>query len=248
MNTIFKRLMNRGEEPASSLHNGRRKGESDNPYLSARRTWNDHVGGVVAARRNWQLLCILSLLIALGAIGGVIQIGSQTRFVPYVVEVDRLGQAIAVAPAQQAGRTDPRIVHAAVASFIADLRLVTPDIALQRKAIFRAYAMLAPNDPATTKANEWFDGTQESNPFQRAANETVSTEITSVLPQSDDTWQVDWTETVRDRQGAIKGKPFQMRALLTVYVVAPTPDTTEEDIRNNPLGIHVRDFSWSKVL
>ncbi|MEZ5697493.1 MAG: hypothetical protein R3F06_00170 [Nitrosomonas sp.] len=30
------------------------------------------------------------------------------------------------------------------ASFINDVRTVTPDIALQRKAIFRAYAMLKP--------------------------------------------------------------------------------------------------------
>ena len=39
-----------------------------------------------------------------------------------------------------------------------------------------------------------------------------------------------------------------MRALVTVYVVEPTNNTTEEQIRNNPLGIFVRDFSWSKQL
>ena len=33
-----------GEAPAQDdyIDGGRRKGESDNPYLSARRTWNDH--------------------------------------------------------------------------------------------------------------------------------------------------------------------------------------------------------------
>jgi type IV secretion system protein VirB5 len=38
-----------------------------------------------------------------------------------------------------------------------------------------------------------------------------------------------------------------MRALITVYTTAPTPQTTEEQIRMNPTGIYVRDFSWSKL-
>lgn len=219
---------------------------SENPYLAARRNWNHHLGSVISARQNWQLVAVLSLLIALASVGGVIHVGSQSRFVPYVIEVDKLGQALAVAPAQSAATADIRVIHAAVASFVSDLRLVTPDVALQRKAVYRVYAMLAANDPATVRATEWLGGTDESSPFKRAARETVNIEIISVLPQTPETWQVDWTETVRDRQGVIKDKPSRMRALVTVYTVPPTPQTTEEQIRNNPLGIYVRDFSWSK--
>ena len=242
------------------VEGGRRDGENDNPYLSARRTWNDHVRAVNASRQAWQITGILALLIALAGVGGMIHIGSQSRFVPYVVEVDKLGQALAVAPAQRAAAVDQRVVHAAVASFISDVRLVTPDVALQRKAVFRLYSMLSGNDPATAKANEWLtggvtggqaggqNGGAEGTPFRRAARETVSTEVTSVIPQSPDTWQVDWTETVRDRQGILKGPPFRMRALVTVYSVPATAQTTEEQVRNNPLGIFVRDFAWSKQL
>jgi type IV secretion system protein VirB5 len=68
----------------------------------------------------------------------------------------------------------------------------------------------------------------------------------SVIPQTPDTWQVDWVETVRDRQGVMKTQPARMRALVTVYTVPSTPQTTEEQVRNNPLGIYVRDFSWSR--
>jgi type IV secretion system protein VirB5 len=179
-------------------------------------------------------------------VGGIIHVGSQSKFVPYVVEVDKLGQAAAVSEAQRAAPADPRVVHAAVASFVSDARLVSPDVALQRKAVFRVYSMLAPNDPATGKMNEWLNGSEDSSPFKRAAKEIVSIEILSVLPQTPDTWQVDWMETVRDRQGVAKGLPYRMRALVTVFVVHATPRTSEEEIRNNPLGIHVRDYSWSK--
>lgn len=235
-------------ESHAPLDGGRRQGENDNPYLSARRTWNDHLTSLHASRQNWQLLAILALLIALAGVGGIVHIGSQSRFVPYVVAVDKLNQVTAIDRADKATPVDPRVVHAAVASFVADARMVTPDIALQRKAIFRIYAMLSANDPATTKINEWLNGTPDSSPFKRAANETVSTDIISVLPQTEDTWQVEWQETERDRQGAPKGKPFRMRALVTVYILPPTPQTKEEQIRNNPLGIFVRDYSWSRQL
>lgn len=221
---------------------------AENPYLTARRTWNDHVGALVASRQAWQIVGILSLLIALASVGGMIHLASQSRFVPYVVQVDKLGTALAVSPADRASPIDTRILHAAVASFISDLRLVTPDVALQRKAVFRLYSMLSASDPATAKSNEWLNGTAESSPFKRAARETVSIEVASVIAQTPDTWQVDWIETTRDRQGAVKDQPMRMRALVTVYLVPATPQTTEEQIRNNPLGMYVRDFSWSRQL
>ena len=249
---IFRSLRTAGSRKAPAqdgfLDGGRRSGESDNPYLSARRTWNDHAAQAASSRQAWQLLAVLSLLVALAAVGGMVHVASQSLFVPYVVEVNTLGQHAAVAPAQRAAAADQRVVRAAVASFVADARLVTPDIALQRKAVYRLYSMLAANDPATAKANEWLNGTHESSPLKRAARETVSTEIISALPQTSDTWQVDWTETVRDRQGVLTTPPFRMRALLTVYTVAATPQTTEEQLRNNPLGIYIRDFSWAKQL
>ncbi len=230
------------------LRGGRRPGESENPYLAARRTWNEHVGAVVAARQTWQVVGVLSLLIALAGVGGIIHIGSQSKFIPYVIEVDTLGQALAAGPVSAATKTDPRVIHASVAEFITDARLVTPDVALQRQAVFRIYAKLAATDPATAKMNEWLNGTPESSPFKRAAKHMVSIDIQSVLTQSPDTWQVDWVETTRDRQGVRQGAPVTMRALITVYTAEPTAQTTEQQIRLNPLGIYVRDFAWSRRL
>ena len=248
---MMKRLV--GKRPGAdqrqggeTLDGGRRQGESENPYLAARRTWNDQSAANVASRQMFQLLGVLALLVALASVGGMVYVGSQSKFVPYVVEVDKLGQRQAVAPAEKAAPSDQRVVRSAVSGWIGDMRLVTPDIALQRKAVFKVYSMLDPNDPATKKANAWLNGTPDSSPFKRAATETVSIEIDSDMTQTADTWQVDWTETTRDREGVMKGNPQRWRALVTVYTMPTTPDTTEEDIRNNPLNVHIRDFSWSR--
>ncbi|MDF7677058.1 conjugal transfer protein TrbF [Neisseriaceae bacterium ESL0693] len=242
-NIQFSPELDSTEEKKETKHHDR----VENPYLSARRTWNEHIGSVVSSRQTWQVIGILSMLIALASIGGIIHIGSQSKFIPYVVQVDKLGQTIAAGPVTEANKADPRIIHATIADFISSSRIVTPDVALQRKAVFKVYAVLSPDDPATSKMNEWLNGNADANPFKRATKEMVSIEITSAIPQSPDTWQVDWTETTRDRQGALKGQPTKMRALVTVYTAKPTSQTTDEQLRNNPMGIYVRDFSWSRL-
>lgn len=235
----------RGE---STMLGGRRGGENENPYLSARRTWNDYTGSIIAARRLWQVVAISSLMIVLVAVGGLISVANKSKFIPYIIEVDQVGKANAVAQVNPTTKVDPRVLKASVSEFIADSRLVTPDIALQRKAIFRLYARLSPNDPATAKINEWLNGSAEASPFARAAKVMVTTEIKSVLSQTADTWQIDWVETTRDRQGVIVGKPQTMSALVTLHTAEPASETTEEQLLMNPLGIYVRDFSWQKLL
>lgn len=218
-----------------------------NPYLSARRAWNEHLGALVSSRQNWQIVAFLSLLIALAAIGGVIHIGSQSKFVPYVVEVDKLGQTVAVGPLPASSRVDPRVVRAAAMDWLSCARTVTPDVALQRKCVFRVYAMLAAGDPATAKMNEWLNESEDATPFSRAQKEMVSVDIRIAIPMTSDTWQIEWLETVRDRQGNQTGEPLVWRALVTTYQQEPSSSTPEEQFNNNPLGVYVRDFSWSRV-
>lgn len=219
----------------------------ENPFLNARRTWNTHLGSVVSSRQTWQIIGILGLLISLASVGGMIHIGSKSKFIPYVVEVDKHGRSFAIGPVTEAGQSDPRVVLAGISEFIESARLVTPDIKLQRKAVFKIYSMLSPNDPATRKMNKWL-GSEETNPFSRATKETVHIEIESILPQTAKTWQVDWIETVYDRDGKPKHEPINMKALLTVYISQSTPETTEEDQRKNPIRLFVEDYNWTREL
>jgi type IV secretory pathway TrbF-like protein len=219
---------------------------SANPYLSARKQWNEYTKGLMDAIRLWQALALLCLMITLAAIGGVLHLASQSKFIPYVIEMDKLGQTAAVAPASLAAPVDSRVVRASLAAFMSNARLVTPDIALQRKAILSVYAMLHGDDAAATKMTAWLNGNDDNNPFHRAAKETVETEIVSVIPQSPDSWQIEWNEKLFDRQGVPIGQPYRMKALATVEIVPPDASTTEEKLRQNPLGVFVKDFNWSK--
>ena len=220
----------------------------ENPYLDARKKHNEYESSRNASLRLWKLFGLLGLLTGLAGVGGMIHIGSQSKFVPYVIEVDKLGQTLPVSVADKAAPADPRIVSSLLARAITLARMVTPDVVVQRNAIFELYASLDSSDPAALKMQEYLGSDSDTSPFKRAAKETVDVQITSFIPQSDETWQVDWMETVRARgDGSIISR-FRMRALVRIYVVPPTNRTSEEQIRKNPLGIFIRDFNWSKQL
>jgi type IV secretory pathway TrbF-like protein len=218
-----------------------------NPYLNSRRNWNSHIDRAFASVHVWQLVAVACLLIALACVAGIVYIGSKAKFVPYMIQVDRLGETVAVGPAQVAVPADPRVIRASLASFIANTRMVTPDTDLQRKAIFSAFALLRGKDPSTAKLTGYLSGTPDATPFARAAKMTVSTEIRAVSQITEATWTVDWTETLRDRQGALIGVPMSMRAMVQIYVDAPAPDSNEAQISRNPLGIWIRDYTWQTL-
>lgn len=216
---------------------------TENPFLSARRAWNDHVAAIIAQRSVWQLLALASMLVALAATGGLIAIGSQPRVVPYIVEVDTTGQVRAIGRADEVATTGRGIIEAQLQRFVALWRRVTTDIALQDAAMVGLFSMVSQGDPAARKLRQYFDD-EENHPLKRAAQETVSTEVQSIVPLSQDSWQVDWNETLYDRDGRRKDT-LQMRAIVHVYDSSPAR-TTEEALQANPLGVYVRDFSYGR--
>lgn len=219
-----------------------------NPYLNARRAWNVHTAGLMKSLHMWQMVGIGSLLITLVAVGGVISIGSQSKFIPLVFQQDASGNTLSVTRADTL--LDARVddYRTAAARFIEDMRLVSADVELQKKAIFQVYSHLNSSDAALAKVQEFYSGKQNLNPFERAAHEIVSIEIRSVLQETDDSWQVVWIETVRGRDGALKEKPFVMKAILTLYQNHELKGVSNQVLLKNPHSLYVRDFNWSRDL
>jgi len=215
---------------------------SANPYFNARRAWNEQTGRLITERQVWQLVGLFTLTIALASIAGLIYLGSQIKFIPYIVEVDKLGNALAVAPALQTTSVDARIIKAVAGNFIVNSRVITPDARLQLDFMKRVYAVLAINSAAKQKMDDFY---RSDAPLSRAEREMVSTEIESVIQRAPKSWQVDWLETTRDRNGVIQ-KEKEMRALLTFEFNSPTEALSEAQLHENPLGIYITDFNWSK--
>ena len=217
---------------------------SANPYLAARNEWNERYGSYIRQRNILVIIALASLLIALISVGGVVKIGSQSKFIPYVVEVDKLGRSSAVGVATQASGTSDNSIRAQLSDFVAQLRSVTTDFRVQKRWLNDAYKMMDRSDPAANYVKQYFGAGQgPMSPFIRAETETVEVVVSTVLPLSAGSWEVEWTETVRDNNGDVKSQPLVMRGIFQIYLAPPE---SEEEIRNNPAGVFVKSVSWSE--
>ncbi len=67
-----------------------------NPYVQGWREWDERYADLVLGKRNWQIAAGCSLLISLVLAVGIVWLALRSRYVPYVVVTDRLGQAITI--------------------------------------------------------------------------------------------------------------------------------------------------------
>jgi type IV secretion system protein VirB5 len=232
---------------SSTKDSSNRNKLSENPYLNARRAWNTHTAGLMQSLHLWQLVGIGSLLITITAVGGLISIGSQSKFVPLVFQQDASGNTLSVTRADKVGHATMEDFRLAAANFIENLRMVSIDAELQKKTVYQVYSFLHQNDAALLKVQEFYNATQ-TNPFERASREIVSIDIKSVIQESNNTWQVDWIETIRTLEGESKDKPQAMKALLTLYQQQDSKDMENESILKNPHLIFIKDFHWTKEI
>ena len=144
--------------------------EVSNPYLAARREWDERYGDLITRARNWRTMAFVCALVALTSSGGLIWQSSKSHVVPFVVVTDTLGRAVASGIADQASPADERAKRASIIAWIEQLRLVTTDGIAQRKAIDRVYSHIANGSQAQIFISEFYRGAQ---PFSRAASETV---------------------------------------------------------------------------
>ena len=218
-----------------------RREKTDNPYIAARMEWNERYGSYVKAAAFWRIVGITGMLMAVIGFSYALYQSTKVKLVPYIVEVDKLGTAATAGYPQQIEYADPRVVRATLGSFISNFRSVTPDTVVQKQYIDRAYAHLRSSDPATEKVNSWF---RSNSPFDRAREKTVAIEVNNIVPLSNQSYQIDWTEYERDRQG----KEIATRRFRGIATVTLTPPQDEAVIRLNPIGLYLKDFDWTAQL
>jgi type IV secretory pathway TrbF-like protein len=219
--------------------------DAGNPFLDVRRAWNGVWEASLSGERRWRLIAFVEAGLLALALLGVIYLATLPKAIPYIVEVNKLGE-VAYAGRLEPALVDSNVVKASIATFISDLRLVTPDAGLQAEAVNRVYAYISRGDPALGRVNSFYGATKEASPYARAQDEIVSVQIDDVLPTSQNSWQVDWTETTRDRKGE-KALTAKWRGVITIVLVPPSASTSEAQLRRNPLGVYVQDVTWSRL-
>lgn len=208
------------------------------PYQQAAQIWDERIGSARVQARNWRLMAFGSLFLSAALGVGLVWQSARGTIVPWVVQVDKLGQAQVIGPATAAFvPTDPQVSWY-LARFIEDVRSLSADPVVVRQNWLRAYDFTM-----ISGAQALNDYARLNDPFSRIGHEQVEVDVSSVIRASPGSFRVAWTER-HYRDGAFTGTE-RWTAILTVMIVTPR---TADRLRKNPLGIFVTAINWSKEL
>lgn len=208
------------------------------PYQRAAQVWDDRIGSARVQARNWRLMAFGGLLLSTGLSGGLLWQSMQSRVVPYVVAVDRLGEPKAIQPAERDYQpTDPEIAWF-LGKFITDVRSVSLDPVLMKQNWLSAY------DFTTDRGGRFLSAyARDSDPFGEVGTRTVSVQVTSIVRASDRSFQVKWTESRYERGNLAETSHWT--AILSVVRRSPG---SADVLRKNPLGLYVDAIDWTREL
>ena len=220
-----------------STHYGKAP-EPATPYQRATQVWDERIGASRVQAKNWRLMAFGSLILSAGFATALVVQSARGTIVPWVVQVDRIGQAQAVAPAEADYRpTDPQIAFH-LARFIEQVRSIPADAIIVRQNWLRAYEWTTDRGAAALN-----DYARANDPFAKVGKQQIAVEVSSVIRASADSFRVAWTER-RYEDGKLSATE-RWTAILTVVIQTPRD---AERLRANPLGIYVNAISWSREM
>ena len=210
--------------------------EPGTPYQKAAQAWDERIGSARVQARNWRLMAFGCLLLSAGLSAALTWQSTQGPITPYVVEVDRLGAAQAVAPATADYRpTDPQIAYH-LSRFIENVRQIPADPIVLRQNWLRAYDFTT--DRGAVALNDY---ARVNDPFAEVGETQVSVEVSSVIRASESSFRVAWIER-RYTNGQLAATE-RWTAILTIVLQQPRDAAR---LRKNPLGIFVNAINWSR--
>ena len=227
--------MNLFKRPAT--HYGKTP-EPETPYQKAAQVWDERIGSARVQARNWRYMAFGSLILSAGFAAALVWQSAQGTVVPWVVQVDALGEAQTVAPASADYQpTDPQIAFH-LGRFIEQIRSIPADPIIVRQNWLRAYEFTTHR--GATALNDY---ARSNDPFTRVGRQQIAVAVSSVIRASPGSFRVAWTE--RHYENGQLSTTERWTAILTVVIQTPR---SAERLRANPLGIYVNAINWSREM
>ncbi len=210
--------------------------QPDTPYHRAAQAWDDRIGSARVQAGNWRLMALGSLVLSAGLATALIWQSARGTIVPWVVEVDKLGQTEAVAPATAGYRPDDAQIAYQLAQFISNVRAIPSDPVIVRQDWLKAY------DFTTDTGAQVLNGYAQANdPFAKVGTTQVAVEVLSVIRASPNSFRVTWIE-----RAYTNGQLATTQRWSAIVSLIVDPPHEADRLRKNPLGIYVTGINWSQ--
>ena len=214
---------------------------ADEIWLASRARWDERYGDFITRSRNWRIAFLV--MSAIAVLQGLqhLQELRRSHVVPFVIAVDRMNNVIATGLAEESKTVDPRIVRARVEEYVIKARSISSDKEVLKNNLQSVFANTVVPSAANTMLKEYYTA---SSPFEKADQGTAQVEVHDVTPLSATSYEVDWTETKRDKMG----NPLGTENWKGVLGIVISPPKDEAVMRVNPFGVFVRSITWSKSI
>ncbi|MGB3898824.1 MAG: conjugal transfer protein TrbF, partial [Mesorhizobium sp.] len=184
------------------------------PYQKAAQVWDERIGSARVQARNWRYMAFGCLILSAGFASALVWQSARGTVVPWVVEIDRHGEARAVESAVADYRpTDPQVAWH-LARFIEQVRGLPSDPIVLRQNWLRAYEFTT--DRGAVALNEY---ARSNDPFTRVGRQQVSVEVSSVIRASPDSFRVAWSE--QHYENGQLSRTERWTAILTIVLQQP---------------------------
>jgi type IV secretory pathway TrbF-like protein len=208
------------------------------PYQKAAQVWDERIGAARVQARNWRIAAFLALALAFGSSLAMSLAIERAGLVPYVVEVDRMGEVRSVGPATESYQPSDATIAHFIAKMIENIRSLSIDPVVVRTNWLSAYDFVT--DRGAQMLNAY---ARDADPFGRIGTRTVMVDVTSVVRASSESFEVRWRETAYEN-----GTLVETQRYTGVITIILKPPTRADTIRRNPLGLYVHAFNWSRDL
>lgn len=215
-----------------------KKSMSENPYLNGSKLFMEQYGSIIVAANQWRLLAYGALVLALLLGGGLIAVSLQHKVVPYAVEFNEHAEVARVTRAEAMVAPNANQIRASIREWLIGAKTVYGDLRAQQALLDKTYAMTLPGSPADKAIRAFHEG---NNPYAISEKETKEVAVNSVNPLGGDTWRIEWTEKTKQKNGMVIDTQI-WQGTATVVIVPPADD---RQILINPIGVYLKDFTWS---
>jgi type IV secretory pathway TrbF-like protein len=214
-------------------------GTLETPAMAGKRHRADELGERTVIARSWRVHAYCGdalLLVALCVIGWL---AMQPKLVPVYIEVETAsGRMRALGSGEQGYTLRQETIKKELREFVEVIRRVSPDKYLMQKQWKEVFTKVTPHGYRVLSAYA-----SAMNPL--AIEGEVRVEILRVLPQSERTYDIRWTETTHS-DGGTQLEQATYSGLFTWVARDTTRSVSVEELTANPAGIYLDAWSWSK--
>ena len=214
-------------------------GTLETPMMRGGRKRADELGERVVIARNWRYLAYSLVLVQVLSLCLIAWLAAQPKLVPVYIEVETAtGRMRALGSGEQGYTLRQETVKKELREFVEVIRRVSPDKHLMQQQWKDVFLKVTPRGYRVLHAYA-----QELNPLAIEGERRV--EILRVLAQTEQTYDLRWTETTHSENGTL----LERTTYSGIFTWQPRQGDKAihmDELRANPSGIYLDSWQWSK--